>query len=148
LRSAADPELQAGALARQRREKIADADASFNRAVAPHEMSCRGEALGDRGPCQRNFGIGEGFGDVVDGIARDNGSTIDADLRERDRLIAALGIRLGRARKRVEQDRPIRISVGRQVNRDPRAHERDIGDLDASNQQRQEAQVRGQTLRR
>jgi hypothetical protein len=52
------------------------------------------------------------------------------------------------ARERKNQPTPIGIAAGRQINRDFWMLERDVGDLDAPDQQREEAQPRGHALGR
>ena len=58
-RRAGEPRLQAGALAGQRGDEVADADAAVDALAAPVELPGRGEGARDRRPGQRQVDIAE-----------------------------------------------------------------------------------------
>ena len=62
--------------------------------------------------------------------------------------VRPVGLRTERARQRVDQRRPVRAAVLAEHHVDARPHQRDVGDLDAAGEQREEPQPRGQALGR
>ena len=79
---AGQPRLQAGAVARQGCDEVADADRAVDALAAPVELPGRGEGTRDRWPGQRKVDIAEPLGDVIDGIFIAEHAVLDPDFGE------------------------------------------------------------------
>ena len=111
-RRAGEPHLDAGALARQRREKIGEREARFDRFVMPDETAVGAETARDRRPGDLEFDVVEPLDGALLGVADDDGAVVDADFRERR---GAAGIGRQRARQRLRSGPT--SSTGRRAER-------------------------------
>ena len=68
----------------QRRQKIAEREARFDRFVMPYETAIGAETARDRGPRKLKFHAVEPFGDILTGLLSvdDDRAVVDADLGE------------------------------------------------------------------
>ena len=142
-RRAGQPHLDAGALARQCRQKIGEREAGLDRFAMPDEMAVGAEAARDRRPGDLEFHIIEPLDVTFLGVTDDDGAVVDADLRKRR---GAIGIGRERVRQRLHQPGPVRLAVGLKGDGDRRPHQRHIGDFDPSGQQREITQPRCQLI--
>src|SRR5256885_14895290 len=79
---AGEPRLQAGAVARQGGDEVADADRAVDALAAPVELPGRGEGTRDRWPGQRKVDIAERLGGVIGGIFVSEHAVLDPDFGE------------------------------------------------------------------
>ena len=112
--------------------------------AAPGEPAGRAEAARDRRPGERQVDVAQLLHRAAAGVADRDRAMVDADLVERRDVVD----RFERIRQRGEQRRPVGAAVGVDVQGDPRVVERDVADLDAAEQQRQDPQVGDQAVRR
>ena len=136
-RGAGEADLEPGPIAPQRGGEIGEADGGVEHLVVPGEVPGAGEALRDRGPGERELDVGERLDDLAGLVAQDEGAVLDPNLRER---AGALVARLERARERLDVAGPVGAAVGVEHDADGGPHQRYIGDLDAADQEREEAQ--------
>src|SRR6266545_2335249 len=107
-RRADGAQLEAGPVAGQRSDEVAEAQRRVDRLVMPDEAPGRGEGLRDRRPRQRKLHVGQRLDDLVGLVVQHHGAVGDADLRER---FDPVGARLQGAGKRVDMTRPVRAAA-------------------------------------
>ncbi len=140
-RRAGQPRLQAGAVARQRRDEIAGADRAVDALAAPVELPGGGKGARDRRPGQRQVDVAELFGDVVGGVLIGEHAVLDPDFRERHLV---LGAGLHGARDGLDERRPVALAIAVADDMDMRPQHHHVGDFEPLQQQRQQPQIRGQ----
>src|SRR6185437_2392063 len=74
---ARQPGFQAGAVARQGGDKVADADGRVDALAAPVEFAGRGERARDRGPGEREVEIFEPLGRMTDVVLIGDDAVLD-----------------------------------------------------------------------
>ena len=140
---AREPHLEARAVARHRGQKVGQAHRPVERLAVPVEPAGRREGPRDRRPSERDLHIGQGLNDAVSLVAEDHVAVADANLRER---FDPLRARRERAGERFNMAGPVRAAIRGKRNHDGRTHQRHVGDLDATDQEWQEAQPHQQLL--
>ncbi len=133
-RRAGEAHLEPGSVALQSGDEIGEADGGVDRLVMPGEAAGGGEAPRDRRPSERQFHVRERLDDLVRLVAQDDGAVLDADFGKRRRPAGA-GLEV--SRQRLDMARPVRAAVGVEDDGNGRAHQRDVGDLDAAGQERE-----------
>ena len=144
-RRTGEPQLDAGALAGQRGQEIAEREVRFDRLAMPHEAAIGAEAARDRRPGELKVDAVEPpvGGPAGLGVVDDDDAVANADFRER---CGAVAVGLQGARERCDQSRPVRLPIRRERHGDGRPYQRHVGDLDPPGEQREVAQVRRQFL--